>query len=62
MFYSVRVFRTSSLGDNFTSNPERTWRVSGYIEVCNKGQKFEHQNFCELKKTRYLKLRNIALN
>ena len=63
MFYSVGVFKTSSLGDNIASNPERTRRVSGYLEVCNKGKKFEHQkNFCELKKTRYLKLRNLALN
>ena len=38
MFYLVGVFRTSSLGDNIASNPERMRRVSSYIELCNKGQ------------------------
>ena len=49
MFYSVGIFRTSSLGDSISGNPERTalrrrghggarsGEKSGYTEVCNKG-------------------------
>ena len=40
-------------------------RVSGFMEVCNKRQVFWTSKlfwqFCELKKTRYPKLRNLAL-
>ena len=38
MLYMVGTFRTSSLGDSISSNPERTelrrrWEKSGYVEV-----------------------------
>ena len=42
MSYSVEIFRTSSLGDRISSNPERTGlkrqEEPSYIEVCNKEQ------------------------
>ena len=43
MFYLVRIFRTSSLGDSISRNPERTlWggeeRSQVIYKVCNKGQ------------------------
>ena len=43
IFSWVRIFRTSSLGDSISRNPERTVRrrqreESDYIEACNKGQ------------------------
>ena len=45
MFYSVVIFRTSSLGYSISINPERSgpWRLgvegekSGYIEVWGEG-------------------------
>ena len=43
MFYLVGFFRTSSLGDSISGNPEitalkRQGEEPGYTEVCNKGQ------------------------
>ena len=43
MFYWVGIFRTSSPGDSFSSNFEKTApqghrEESGYMEVCNKGK------------------------
>ena len=43
MCNSAETFRTSSLGDNISNDPERTAarrqrEESGYIEICNKGQ------------------------
>ena len=42
MSYSVEIFRTSSLGDRISSNPERPGlkrqEEPSYIEVCNKEQ------------------------
>ena len=37
------IFRTSSLGDSFSSDPERRvlrrqGKLSGYTEICSKGQ------------------------
>ena len=66
-FYSVGIFRTSSPGDSISSNPERSaprrlGEESGYIEVCYKGQVvWTSKAFLWIKKTRYLKLRNLAL-
>ena len=55
------------LGGSILSSPERTalrkWgEESGHIEVCNNGQiVWTSQVFGKLQKTRYLKLRNVAL-
>ena len=63
----VGVFRTSGLGDSISGNPERTAsRRRGRIQViqrfCNKGQVvWTSKDYCSLKKTRYPKLRNLAL-
>ena len=68
MFYLMVIFRISNPGDSISGDPERTalsrWgRRLGYIEVCNKGQVvWTSKYFCELKKTRYLKLRYLALS
>ena len=53
--YSVEMSSSSSLGDSFSNNPEKIapWmcgKVSGYIEVCNKGRKWsEHQRLLLIK-------------
>ena len=66
MFYSMGFFRISSLGDTISTNPERTalrrlGEESGYIDCCSKGQVvWISKYFCELKKIRYLTLRNLA--
>ena len=76
MFYSVGIFRTSSLGDSISGNPERTalsrrghggarsGEKSGYTKVCNKGRVvWTSKVFCELKKTRLSqKLRNLVFS
>ena len=61
------IFRTSSLGDSFSSDPERRvlrrqGKLSGYTEICSKGQVvLISKNYCHLRKTTYLKLRNLGL-
>ena len=61
------IFRTSSQGDGISSDPERNVpRGGGRCQIIQKfaikGRQSEHQKyFCELKKTRYLRLRNLAL-
>ena len=60
-------FGELSLGGSFSSSPERTalrkWgEESGHIEVYNKGQVVWASKVSgKLQKTRYLKLRNVAL-
>ena len=66
MFYLMGFFRTSSLGDTISTNSERTalrrWgEESGYIDLCNKGQVVWISKYSyEVKKIRYLTLRNLA--
>ena len=67
MFYLMGIFRTSSLGDSFSSDPERSvlrrqGELSGYIEICSKGQiVLTSKNYYQLRKTTYLKLRSLEL-
>ena len=68
MFYLVKTFRTSSLEatsqvtlkELFRGGGVEGWEP-GYIEVCKKGQVGRtSKDFCYLRKTRYLKLRNLV--
>ena len=61
------IFRTLSLGNCISNNPERTilrkWgEEPGNVEVFNTGQViWTSRDYCELKKNWYLKLRNLVL-
>ena len=66
MFYSVMIFRTSNRRDSISSKPERTvLRRQGRSQLYSLQQRTGSLNiksiFCELKKTEYPKLRNLAL-
>ena len=69
MFYSLGIFRTSSPGDSISDDTERSswrkqWKKSGYIKFATKGTgRLESSKyFCELKRIRHLKLRNLVLS
>ena len=66
MFYSAEIFRTSCLGGSISSNPERTalrrrGGEPGYTEVVQQRAGSLKVKMLLLKKTRYPKLRNLAL-
>ena len=66
MFYSAEIFRTSSLGGNISSNPERTAPRRRGGKPDNIGvlqQRTGSLNIRRLllKQTRYPKLRNLVL-
>ena len=67
LLYMAGFFRTLCQGDRISNDPERIaprrWgEESGYIEACNKGQVvWTSKYYCRLRKTRYLKLLNLAL-
>ena len=66
MFHLMGSFRTSSLGESITSNPERIaprrWgKEPGYIEVLQQRASSLNIKRLLLKKTRSSKLSNLAL-
>ena len=67
MFYSVGIFRISSLGDSNSSNPERntpkrSWGARLHRSFTVKGKVvWTSKDYCKWKKTRCLKLRNLVL-
>ena len=68
MLYLAEIFRTEVWEAASQVTPRELLQGGevgkpGYTEVCNKGQIVKHQNyFCELKKTRYLKLFSLFLH
>ena len=66
MFYSEGILRTLSPGDSISSNPERTaprrCKRSQVTPKCVKEQAvWTTKDHCSLRKTRYLKLRNLVI-
>ena len=67
MFYSVGIFRISSLGDSNSSNPKRntpkrSWGARLHRSFTVKGKVvWTSKDYCKWKKTRCLKSRNFVL-